>query len=161
MERKDIVLFGDEVLKDIRFLERDGKIWFSGRDVAEALGYKKPGYIVRTHVQKQDVLNLWGERFEEKNGKWEEFFGVNMSGIYSLILASNTPLTKKFILWLKSEVLYQIGRFEVYVPERIVDETLEDNEVIFEKVLEIEQDMERLKLEKRLEEQRKNEKPPF
>ena len=50
----DITIFRNEQFGEIRTMERDGEIWFVGKDVAEVLGYSKSRNAIDGHVDEED-----------------------------------------------------------------------------------------------------------
>lgn len=93
----------------IRAVSIDGMPYFSGKDVAAALGYTNPQKAVRDHIDEEDktVNDLFSV-----NGT--PLTLINESGLYSLILSSKLPSAKHFKRWVTSEVLPMIRRTGVY-----------------------------------------------
>ena len=50
----DITIFRNEQFGEIRTMERDGEIWFVGKDVADVLGYSKSRNAIADHVDEED-----------------------------------------------------------------------------------------------------------
>lgn len=50
----DITIYRNEQFGEIRTMERDGEIWFVGKDVAEVLGYSKSRNAIADHVEEED-----------------------------------------------------------------------------------------------------------
>ena len=94
----------------IRGLTVDGEPWFVGKDVAAALGYKKPTDTVRKRVDEEDK---GVSKMETPSGE-QEVIIINESGLYSLILSSKLPDAKAFKRWVTSEVLPAIRKTGVY-----------------------------------------------
>ena len=101
----------------VRSLTMGGEPWFVGRDVATALGYKKPQNAILSHVDDEDraLAPIQGGC---STGTQQTII-INESGLYSLILSSKLPDAKKFKRWVTSEVLPAIrktGRFAMDGP---------------------------------------------
>ena len=121
--------------------DKNGEPFFCGKDVCEALGYKRAYDAIRQHVNHGDtakrsitktVKNQYGE--SSKTKKVEMLF-VNESGVYSLVFGSKLESAQRFKHWVTSEVLPAIrkngGYFHIN-PE----ETPEQIKARFQKVLE-------------------------
>lgn len=46
----DITIYKHKQFGEIRTMERDGEIWFVGKDVAEVLGYSNHKKALKDHV---------------------------------------------------------------------------------------------------------------
>jgi len=107
----ELTTFTNEEFGTIRTVQIDGDPYFSGKDVAVALGYKNPQEAVRNHVDEDDrtvsdLLTVNGTALTI----------INESGLYSLILSSKLPGAKRFKHWVTGEVLPTLrktGRYEV------------------------------------------------
>ena len=118
--------------KPVRTVEKDGEVWFVGKDVAEILGYQKTADAIRVHVDDEDkgVCDL-----QTPGGK-QSMTIINESGLYSLILSSKLPTAKKFKRWVTSEVLPAIRRHGMYLTDKAFDKMRNDTEA-FERVLKL------------------------
>lgn len=96
--------------KKVRTIERDGELWFVGKDVAEILGYANPSKALADHVDEEDKLNNESLSSLGQRGGWI----INESGLYSLILSSKLPTAKQFKKWVTSEVLPSIRKTGAY-----------------------------------------------
>ena len=106
----EIKLFTSPTGTELRTVEKDGIIYFVGKDVATMLGYTNPQKAIRDHVDIDD--KTVNESFTV-NGTAPTL--VNESGLYSLILASKLPEAKQLKKWVTSEVLPAIRRDGAYV----------------------------------------------
>lgn len=110
-QMEEIKTFKNPQFGEIRAVEKDGEPWFSGKDVAVALGYSNPLKAIRDHVDNED--RGMNETFTP-GGK--QFIAViNESGLYSLILSSKLPSAKQFKRWVTSEVLPSIRKTGGYL----------------------------------------------
>ena len=98
----------------------NGTLWFKGNEVAATLGYEDLNKAVRTHVhidRRCKLLNLQFSRGGEMPPltKYEqEATWVTESGVYQLLMASQTELGEQFRLWFSGEVLPQLARTGSY-----------------------------------------------
>ena len=96
----EIKVFENPEFGVIRTTEKDGEPWFSGKDVALALGYSNPHKAVRDHVDDEDK----GLTEMMTPGGKQNVIIINESGLYSLILSSKLPSAKEFKHWVTAEV---------------------------------------------------------
>ena len=84
-----------------------------GKDVAEALGYKKPENAIANHVSDEDktstLIQGSGSNYKSKATI------INESGLYSLILGSKLEKAKEFKRWVTAEVLPTIRKTGGYI----------------------------------------------
>lgn len=105
MENK-LQIFSSEQFGEIRSIVIDGEIWFVGKDVAQALGYKRERDAIKDHVDDEDKLT----RQITASGQRREMTLINESGLYSLVFLSQLESAKKFKRWITSEVLPSIRK---------------------------------------------------
>lgn len=124
--------FANEEFGAVRSLMIEDMPWFVGYDVAKALGYVKPRNAVSVHVDDEDknTALIQGAIQGGTQGN-PNMTIINESGLYSLILSSKLPATKRFKRWVTSEVLPAIRRTGGYgtatqaaEPETAAAETL-------------------------------------
>ena len=104
----DITIFRNEQFGEIRTMERDGEIWFVGKDVADVLGYKKTENALAKHVDTEDKT-LTPIQGGCSTGSQKTYI-INESGLYSLILSSKLPTAKEFKRWVTSEILPSVRK---------------------------------------------------
>lgn len=110
-QMEEIKVFKNPQFGEIRAVEKDGEPWFSGKDVAVALGYSNPHKAIRDHVDNED--KGMNETFTP--GGKQVITVINESGLYSLILSSKLPSAKQFKRWVTSEVLPSIRKTGGYL----------------------------------------------
>lgn len=81
----DIKVFENDAFGSVRTIDREGDVWFVGKDVAEILGYTNPSKALADHVDEEDKLNNESLSSLGQRGGWL----INESGLYSLVLSSN------------------------------------------------------------------------
>ena len=111
MSDLQIQIFKNEEFGQVRTIIKDGQLWFSGKDVAEILGYGNPRQAISTHVDSCDkgVANL------DTLGGSQELTMINESGLYALIFGSRLESAKRFKYWVTSEVLPSIRQNGGYI----------------------------------------------
>ena len=82
----DLTVFNNERFGKIRTVVLDGVIWFVGKDVAEALGFKNTKDALAKHVDETD--KRYGVAFRDPMGREQKPTLINESGVYSLIFAT-------------------------------------------------------------------------
>ncbi|MDB8863335.1 BRO family protein, partial [Pediococcus acidilactici] len=100
----------------VRTLLIDQKPYFVGKDIAEVLGYSDSSSAVSKRVDEEDKTTLLlrqdGSNYKSKTTV------INESGMYSLILASKLPSSRKFKHWVTSEVLPAIRKNGAYLTNK-------------------------------------------
>lgn len=88
-------------------------VMFCGKDIAEALGYKKPENALASHVDDDDkkVCRLGLTLIQGGN---PNMTFISESGVYSLIFKSRLKTAKQFKRWVTSEVLPAIRKSGMY-----------------------------------------------
>lgn len=117
----ELQVFVNNQFGEIRTVVIDNEPWFVGKDIAEALGYKKPLNAIVTHVDKDDSLK---QGLIDKLGRQQEGIFVNESGLYALIFGSKLPSAKEFKRWVTSEILPQIRKSGGYIPLSATDDEI-------------------------------------
>lgn len=101
---EQLQVFSNPEFGTIRTVEIDGEPWFSGKDVATALGYSNPRDALLKYVDDEDRSVVKRDAPEGS----QEITIINKSGAYSLIYYSRLPSSKQFKHWFTSEVLPSI-----------------------------------------------------
>ena len=127
----EIQIFQNAEFGAIRTMSNaQGEPMFCAKDVALALGYKRPEDAMAQHLEIEDSVK---HRVMDKNGKLRVTTFINESGLYALILSSKLESAKRFKRWVTGEVLPAIRKQGGYMTVR-PDETDED---IMERALHI------------------------
>ena len=106
---KDLQIFNSNEFGQVRTLEIEGKIYFVGKDIAKALGYKNTNDAINRHckgVVKHEGLKINGI----------EVSLIPEGDLYRLIVNSKLPNAEKFESWVFDEVLptiRQTGEYEI------------------------------------------------
>ena len=119
----EIQIFQNQEFGAIRTMSNEqGEPMFCGKDVALALGYKKPEWAIAKHVEEDDSAK---RGVIDSLGRTQQAVFINESGLYALILSSKLESAKRFKHWVTSEVLPSIRKQGGYMVAR-PDETDEE-----------------------------------
>lgn len=110
MESNQMQIFKNEEFGQVRTVLIDDEVWFVGKDVAMALGYKRTADAVRMRV---DDIDRRVDKISTPKGE-QNLVLVNESGLYSLILSSKLPNAKKFKRWVTSEIIPSVIKTGAY-----------------------------------------------
>ena len=105
-------VFKNAEFGQIRTCMVGNEVFFVGKDVASALGYKNVSKAIADHVDEEDK----GVTKRYTLGGNQEMTVINESGLYSLILSSKLGSARRFKRWVTGEVLPTIrknGRYEL------------------------------------------------
>lgn len=105
-------VFENSEFGKLRIIDKEGEVWFVGKDVAEMLGYSEPHKAVARHIDKDDGMKY---PVIDSMGRIQRATIINESGLYSLILSSKLPTAKQFKRWVTSEILPSIRKTGGYV----------------------------------------------
>lgn len=117
---KSLMVFNNTNFGSIRTVELNGKIYFCGKDVAGALGYKETSKAIREHCKGVSKIDI-----PTKGGIQETSF-IPEGDVYRLITSSKLPTAEKFESWVFDEVLPSIRKNGGYIEnqENLTDEQL-------------------------------------
>lgn len=127
---------------EVRTILVNDEPYFVGKDVAGVLGYSNTKDALSRHVDSEDKT---GSRITT-SGQSREMTIINESGLYSLILKSKLPNSRKFKRWVTSEVLPTIRKTGSYtnVPQsfaqalRLAADLEEKNQLLEQQIAEYE-----------------------
>lgn len=105
----------------VRVVMREGEPWFVASDICASLGYKNASKAVADHLDAD-------ERYNESLERGGSLVLISESGMYTLVLRSHKPESRKFAKWVTSEVLPSIrktGHYEAPGKEMTVNEMVE------------------------------------
>ena len=129
--KANIQIFTSDIFGEIRTCQVNNQIMFVGKDVATALGYRKPENAIATHVDTDDksttLIQGTGSNYKSK------VVIINESGLYALVLSSKLPQAKAFKRWVTSEVLPQIRQTGGYIPTKDAQGRQLSNEEIIDR----------------------------
>lgn len=105
----ELKIFENSKFGQVRIIEKDGKPYFVGSDVAKALGYAIPHKAVQTHCKGVLKWNI------PTNGGNQEMLIIPEGDVYRLIVRSQLPDAEKFERWVFDEVLPAIRQTGGYI----------------------------------------------
>ena len=112
----EIQIFKNQEFGAIRTMSNEqGEPFFCAKDVAEALGYKRPEDAMAQHVENEDSVK---HRVIDSLGRKRLATFINESGLYALILSSKLESAKRFKRWVTGEVLPSIRKQGGYIATR-------------------------------------------
>ena len=105
----EIKLFTNQVFGNVRAIKIDDKVWFVGKDVAEALGYTDTSQAIRTHCK--GVV----ETTTPTQGGVQTVKVISEYDVIRLIMKSRLPEAEKFEKWIVEEVVPSVLQTGSYV----------------------------------------------
>ena len=111
-------VFNNSEFGEIRTVIKDDDIYFAGKDIAEALGYKDTVNALKAHVDEEDKLT-WRIT---TSGQARNMTVINESGVYALVFGSKLTNAKQFKRWVTSEVLPELrktGSYSLTIPKTL------------------------------------------
>lgn len=96
----------------------DGELYFVAKDVATALGYKKPRNAISLHCKGALTKGILTEKGIQKLSIIPE------RDVYRLIFKSTLPSAEKFEEWVVNDVLPSIRKHNVYIGEEASEEDI-------------------------------------
>lgn len=106
----ELKIFEHPKFGNIRTVTEDGKTLFCGKDVAAALGYKRPNDAISTHCR-----GTVKRRITDSMGREQEMLFIPEGDIYRLAAKSELPGAEEFESWIFDEVLPSIRRTGGYI----------------------------------------------
>ena len=114
----NINIFSNEMFGNVRVMEIEEKVWFVAKDIATALGYKKPSKAINTHCKGVSKMEI------PTNGGKQEMQIIPEGDVYRLIVKSKLPSAEEFEKWLFDEALPQLRKTGVLITENATDEAI-------------------------------------
>lgn len=130
---KHFLKFEDKQFGKLTVIEKDGKFFFIGKEVAAMLGYSNTRDALARHVEDEDKAGVvFHDGSQNRN-----MVAINESGLYSLLLSSKLPQAKEFKYWITSVVLPSIRKHGGYIKnqEKMSNEEILANAVLVAKNL--------------------------
>ena len=127
---------------EVEVFEWNGKVLFNPKHVAECLDIADVNSSIRAFNEKQVIKlknsDMHNMHIRKLNNAGENF--LTESGVYKLIFKSNKKEAEKFQDWVSDEVLPSIRKHGMY----ITDELLSNNELLEDRIRELQFDRELL-----------------
>ena len=109
----------------VRIVKDGDRFLFAARDVAKALGYKRPADAVKQHCKGVGVLPT------PSAGGIQETKFIPEGDVYRLIIRSKLPSVQRFEKWVFEEVLPSIRRTGGYMTGNLIQQVLDNPEMIY------------------------------
>lgn len=143
-------LFGELIV----IVDEDEKLFFIGKQVAEALGYSNTRDAIAKHCRAQSTVAIHDGTMGNPNVTI-----IPESDVYRLIMRSNLPSAERFQDWVMEEVLPSIRKRGMYATDNVLDNILNNPDFAInlltkykeEKQLRKEEEKKRLIAEERIE----------
>lgn len=123
---KELRIFNNPEFGSVRTVVIEDEVWFIGKDVAVALGYKDTVNAIKQHIDEDDKKS-W--RITTSSRGTQTALIINESGLYSLVFGSKLESAKQFKRWITSEVLPAIRKTGSYSIDRKPDSYMIDDKV--------------------------------
>lgn len=104
---KEIQVFNNDQFGQVRTAEQSGKIYFCGKDVAEALGYRDTVNALKQHCKQGGVVK---HHLIDNLGRKQSATFINEGNLYRLIVHSKLSSAEQFESWVFDEVLPSIRK---------------------------------------------------
>ena len=114
----ELRIFKSPEFGQIRTVEINGKMWFVGKDVAEALGFTNSRDAISTHVFVEDR----GVETIDTLGGRQRVTIISESGLYALVFGSRLESAKNFKRWVTDEVLPAVRKHGMYATEDLLND---------------------------------------
>ena len=124
----NLAVFNSEEFGSVRTAVIDKKILFCARDVAVALGYKRPAGAISMHCKGVSVLAT------PTPGGVQEMKYITEGDVYRLIIRSQLPSAEQFEAWLFDTVVPSIRQHGVYITDPMLQKMV-DNPGLLEKII--------------------------
>lgn len=125
----ELKVFENKDFGKVRTIMVDGEVWFSGKDVATALGYKDAKNTIKNRCKHGRVLKI---PHPQSTDKTLNVMMIPESDIYRLIVGSRLPSAERFEKWVFDEVLPSIRKSGGYI---VGQESLTDSELMAKALL--------------------------
>ena len=102
-------IFKNPEFGSIRTFEQNGEVLFCGKDIAQALRYRRPADAIAAHCKGVCVLPT------PSNGGIQQMKFIPEGDVYRLIVHSKLPSAERFERWVFDEVLPSIRQHGAYI----------------------------------------------
>ncbi|PEP36651.1 phage antirepressor Ant [Bacillus wiedmannii] len=116
-------VFNNEELGQVRTVVQGKEVLFVAKDVCEVLEIKQSSVALKKlDADEKAVINI------HTPGGSQDTWGINESGLYSLIMTSRKPQAKAFKKWVTSEVLPSIRKHGAYMTDQVLEQAITNPE---------------------------------
>ncbi|WP_144488831.1 phage antirepressor KilAC domain-containing protein [Bacillus thuringiensis] len=118
-------VFNNEEFGQVRTVTQGEDVLFVAKDICEVLKIKQSSVALKKlDEDEKAVINI------HTPGGSQDTWGINESGLYSLIMTSRKPQAKAFKKWVTSEVLPSIRKHGAYMTPNTINALLQDPDLI-------------------------------
>lgn len=107
----NLTVFNNQQFGEIRTIDEPNGIYFCGRDIATALGYKDTVNAIKSHCRKGGVVK---HHLTDNLGRTQQAAFIDEGNLYRLIVHSKLPTAEQFEQWVFDEVLPTIRKTGEY-----------------------------------------------
>ncbi|MBK5491344.1 phage antirepressor [Bacillus sp. TH17] len=112
-------VFNNEEFGQVRTVKQGEEVLFVAKDVCEVLEIKQSSVALKKlDEDEKAVINI------HTPGGSQDTWGINESGLYSLIMTSRKPQAKAFKKWVTSEVLPSIRKHGAYMIDQVLEQAV-------------------------------------
>ena len=119
---ENYIMFEDKKITVI--IDNDDNTWFNAKQICLSLKYKQPQLAIINNVEKIDKIQLKNININFKIQQQPDSIYINESGLCSLLIASKTIKSKKFIKWITNDVLPKLRTTRKYPPDTEISKLL-------------------------------------
>ena len=123
--KQGLEIVENEEFGKVRIISHEGQYLFAGKDVAKALGYKRPENAVTQHCK--GILKLG---IPSAGGTQETRF-ITEGDVYRLIIRSKLPGAQRFEAWVFDEVLPEIRKKGMYATADLLAQVKRNPDIIY------------------------------
>ena len=116
----NIEIFNNSKFGSIRVIEKDGKVWFVGIDVAEVLGYRNPRKTISTKIKGEHK----GVTTADTPGGKQQVTIIDEPALYKLAFSSKLDSAEEFTDWVVSDVLPSIRKTGAYMTPDTIEKMI-------------------------------------
>lgn len=117
--KNEIQIFSNDQFGQVRAIEQSGKVYFCGKDVAEALGYNDTAKAVKQHCKKDGWVFC---PVTDNLGRTQNAKYINEGNLYRLITHSKLPSAEQFESWVFDEVLPTLRKTGTYSVKKTAED---------------------------------------
>ena len=122
MKNNEVKLFNNEVFGNVRATVINDKVWFVGKDVAEALGYTNTRKAITDHCKTDGVTICY---VMDSMGRQQQAKYINQRNVIRLIMRSDLPQAEQFQDWVEEEIIPSVLQTGSYnAPQLTVEQKM-------------------------------------
>lgn len=110
----ELQVFNNPEFGEVRSIQIDGEPWFVLADVCRVLDLSNPTMVSEKLDDDEKMTLSFTEGHSGQRGGAQKAIVINESGLYTVIIRSNSPKAKPFRRWVTHEVLPSIRKTGSY-----------------------------------------------